>query len=175
MSKILMSVSVLALLGGVASAQVIDANIVNPVTAPGNVVQPRDTMPFIVYKQVTVLPNDKGESVDVTGLAPDGFRAVVDHISVMADCPPGLRAWSTGSVVPIAIGGVTMSFALPLTWQATNYYNNAASSEILYSHGAMQIPVEANQTLRLSLSKNKPDGYAHASFLVEGHYVSIKQ
>jgi hypothetical protein len=174
MSKILMSVSVLALLGGVASAQVTDVNIVNPSTDPGSVVEPRDSMPFIVYKQLTILPNDKGESIDVTALAPAGYRVIVDHISVIADCPPGMRLTSTGSVFPSANAGAGMFFAIPLTWQATNFYNNSAISELLAAHDPVQIPVETSQTLRLSLSKNKPDGYAHASFLVEGHYVRLQ-
>ena len=89
----------------VAEAQPADVEIVNPVYAPGNVINPADSMPFVETVYVVAGANDTTADGSFSAV-PAGYRLIIDHIAVGLQSPSGQRAWAYVRPCPNVKGNV---------------------------------------------------------------------
>ncbi len=76
-----------------AHAQPAEVEIVNPPYAPGHVISPADSMPFV--ETVTVkLVAGAAWNLEPFTVVPAGYRLIIDHVAVSIIAPPGQRAWA---------------------------------------------------------------------------------
>ena len=156
------------LLGSAAHAQVpTDVTITNPPTNPGQVVNPRDTFPVVLTQTVAAF-SGAGGTATFLNAAPEGYRLIIEHVSLHARTPVGQRFWgiihpcdnlmgSPWGITPLA----TTSLIEDSTF--TNSLHQGIAETALY--------VDPGCILKVNLQRNSSTGGFGAWVTIHGHYV----
>lgn len=156
------------LVGATAHAQVpTEVVITNQPTNPGQVVNPRDTFPVVLTQNVAAFSGVSGVAT-FSDAVPDGYRLIIEHVSLFARTPVGQRFWgvihpcdnlkgSPWGTTPLATTTLIEDSSL------TNSIHQGIADTALY--------VDPGCILRVSLQRNSSNGGYGAWVTIHGHLV----
>ncbi|HUQ06573.1 MAG TPA: hypothetical protein VM261_28915 [Kofleriaceae bacterium] len=163
----LLALAAVAAVPALAAAQPAEVEIVNPLSAPGNVINPADSLPFVETVYVVAGANDT--SADGTfSVVPAGYRLIIDHIAVGVTTPSAQRAWAYIRPCPNIKGN-----AWGITPIMTSLVPNADGDNMNLGVTAMHLYADPTCVPAVLALRNGKTGSFGGHITLHGHYARI--
>jgi hypothetical protein len=163
----LLAVAMFVAIPAVAAAQPADVEIVNPIYAPGNVIEGSDSMPYVETVYVVAGANDTTAEATFPAV-PAGYRLIIDHVAVMLTTTTGQRAW--GYIRPCPNLKANPWGFTPIM---TSVVPNADGDNMNLGVTAMHLYSDPTCTPTVLGLRNGKTGSFGGHFTLHGHYARI--